>query len=768
MRLMLVGALIVSFITCGAQAPISIIPLPVNLQKATGYFSLDSQTAIQIASVDRISLETIHFFAASIQKITGKQLPINKKSKKQIRFTIEKTEGIGNEGYLLSVTPDHILVKANTSAGWFYAIQSILQTMSSIRTNHLAQIPCMEIIDYPRFPWRGLMLDVSRHFFSPELVKEFIDLLAAYKMNVFHWHLVDGAGWRIEIKKYPRLTQLAAWRVNEGKPWNWGEIQFNSDPEKANYGGYYTQMQIKDIVSYAQTRHITIVPEIEMPGHSEIAMAAYPELSCNPKDHFGKPGNFFAKDVASNYCAGNDSAFIFLQNVLTEVMGLFPSTYIHVGGDEVDKSDWRKCPKCQARIKTEGLKNENELQSYFIRRIEKFLVSKKRKLIGWDEILEGGLAPEATVMSWRGETGGIAAAKMNHDVIMTPESPCYFDHYQGDPLTEPPAIGGFNTLQKVYNYEPVPAVLSNEEGKHVLGSQANLWTEYIPSYEQAEYMVLPRLPALAEVLWTPKTQRNWKSFTSRLQPHLFAFEQKGMHYSKGNFKVDIKPETKDGKLFVSLETENPDATIFYTTDGGTPTTGSERYTAPISINSSLTLKTVMALDNVVVSTRYAERMFSMNMATGRNVTYNTPYSRYYPASGPNALTDGIRGTSDIGSNWHGFNGRDMTATVDLENAVLASSIGLGCLQNWARWIFFPHSVMFEISEDGTSFKVAGSRLNSISMADRNVQTKEFAVSFPQQKVKAIRITAKNPGPCPAGHPGADQPSWIFADEIILK
>lgn len=752
-----------------AQQAVHIIPQPLSLEMKEGSFIIDNKTAVKIPKNDKATAYVVHFFTEYVKRVTGFSLKTNQAKGKAIAFSIEKIKEIGDEGYLISVNPNGISVKANTSKGLFYGVQSLLQTLPFIRTNDLVQIPSMEIKDYPRFGWRGMMLDVSRHFFAPELVKEFIDLLATYKMNVFHWHLVDGAGWRLEIKKYPKLTEQAAWRVDGwGKSWNWAEIEFNADRSKSTYGGYYTQEQAKDIVAYAKARNITVVPEIEMPGHSEAAMAAYPELSCNPKYHFGQTGNFFASKVESNYCAGNDQAFAFLEDVLTEVMAIFPSKYIHVGGDEVDKKSWKNCAKCQARMKTEHLKDEKELQSYFIRRMEKFIVSKGRKMIGWDEILEGGLAPEATVMSWQGEAGGIEAAKMGHDVIMTPGYPCYFDHYQGDPETEPLAIGGFNTLKKVYNYEPIPTELTAEEAKRVLGSQANLWTEYIPSYEQVEYMILPRMPALAEVLWSVKEQRDWQNFTERLQPHLVGFEQKGLHYSKGNFKVDIKPIVANNKLSIALETENSDAIMYYTTDGTVPSIGSTKYEKPFVVTTSMTVKAIMALHNKVMNAKPAEQSFTFNKATGKTVKYDTANSRYYPANGANTLTDGFRGAKDIGKQWHAFNGSDMVATIDFGTAVTGSSISLGCIQNWGQWVFFPQWVKFEVSEDGINFKEVKTITNSIPTAGRDTQIKDFTAKFAEQKVKALRITAKNLGQCPAGHPGENQSSWLFVDEIMVE
>ena len=751
-----------------AQQTVHIIPQPLSLVMNEGSFVIDNTTAVKFPKNDKETVKVVHFFTEYVKRVTGFELTGSKTKGKKISFSIEKINEIGSEGYLISVNPNEITVKANTSKGLFYGVQSLLQTLPFVRTNDLVQIPSMEIKDYPRFQWRGLMLDVSRHFFAPELVKEFIDLLAAYKMNVFHWHLVDGAGWRLEIKKYPKLTQQAAWRVDDwGKSWNWAEVEFNADRNKSTYGGYYTQEQAKEIVAYAKARNITVVPEIEMPGHSEAAMAAYPELSCNPKNHFGQTGNFFASKVESNYCAGNEQAFAFLEDVLTEVLAIFPSKYIHVGGDEVDKKSWKNCVKCQGRMKTEQLKDEKELQSYFIRRMEKFLVSKNRKMIGWDEILEGGLAPEATVMSWQGEAGGIEAAKMGHDVIMTPGSPCYFDHYQGDPETEPLAIGGFNTLKKVYKYEPIPAELNAEQAKRVLGSQANLWTEYIPTVEQAEYMILPRMPALAEVLWSSKEQRNWENFNQRLQPHLEGFEQKGLHYSKGNYKVDIKPIVANNILSIALETENTDGIIYYTIDGSLPSIGSIKYEKPFQVTASMTIKAVMTLNNKVMNTKPEEQSFTFNKATGKTVKYDAINSRYYPANGANTLTDGFRGTKDIGKQWHAFNGNDMVATIDLGTAVSVGSVTLGCIQNWGQWVFFPQWVKFEVSVDGLNFKELKTVTNTIPVDARATQLKDFTANFAEQKVKVVRVTAKTIGQCPQGHPGEKQAAWLFVDEIMV-
>lgn len=506
-----------------------------------------------------------------------------------------------------------------------------------------------------------------------------------------------------------------------------------------------------------------------MPGHSEAALAAYPQYSCiPPAASFNEPGSFYGRTAHANYCPGNDSAFIVLQNILKEVMDLFPSKYIHVGGDEVDKTTWEHCERCQRRMRSEGLKNEEELQSYFIRRIEKFLLAKGRKLIGWDEILEGGLAPEATVMSWRGESGGIKAAQMNHDVVMSPGSPLYFDHYQGDPETEPLAFGGFNTLKRVYNYEPIPVELKAGEAKHILGAQANLWTEQIQTYDHVEYMILPRMLALAEVVWSPKASRNWQNFNQRLQPQLLGFDQKGIRYSKGNFKVDILPEIHNGKLKVRMETENEAGVIYYTTDGTDPGTGSQRYEQPVAIDRSMTLKAGLAINNSMVKLRPAQQVFTFNKATGKTVQYATPYSKYYPANGPATLTDGLRGTKDAGKQWHAFNGSDLVATIDFEKPVEAGSVTLGCLQSYGQWIFFPQWVKYEVSADGTHYTELAIVKNTIPATDRAAQTKDFTARFDVRSFRYLRITAKNLGQCPKGHPGEGQPAWLFCDEIIVE
>jgi hexosaminidase len=747
-----------------AQKTVSIIPQPVSLQINDGSFVIDENTNIEFNKKQKELFSVAGFFASSVKEISGKNLSMNKKRPKNIRLLIEFNPTVGDEGYLLEVTPTSINLKANTKVGILYGLQSLMQTLPAIRTNARLEVPCMTVTDYPRFKWRGMHLDVSRHFFGPEIIKEYIDLMATYKMNVFHWHLVDDQGWRIEIKKYPELTETGAWRVDHTNT-VWSSRPQAKVGENPSYGGYYTQEQIKEIINYAADRNVTIVPEIEMPGHVASAVSSYPEFSCTQKPQLPLTGGNYT-NMASNYCAGNDSVFTFLENVLTEVINLFPSQYIHIGGDEVDKGSWKICPHCQARMKTEGLKDENELQSYFIKRIEKFIVSKQRKMIGWDEILEGGLAPEAAVMSWRGEAGGIEAARMKHEVVMTPGSPCYFDHYQAGPEGEPLAIGGFNTLKKVYDYEPVPRELSEIDAKYVLGAQGNVWTEYITTPEYLEYMVLPRMPALAEVLWTTKEKKDWDGFNVRLQSHFRSYEQKGLHFCPGNFTVNINPGSQNGKLTVALSSEIVNSKIYYTTDGTEPTLQSKPYTEPIEITSTLMLKASTVVNGRIMGTKAAMQNFVTHKAIGRPVSYTNPVSQYYQADGPNSLTDGVRGTDAVGKYWHGFSAKDLIATVDLGEEKNIQHLALGCLQHYNDWIFLPQSVRFETSVDGISFTEVATVSNPIEINRKNALF-DFVADFSSRRVRFVKVTAKN-NLCPPGHNGAGKPGWLFADEIVAE
>ncbi|WP_154647865.1 beta-N-acetylhexosaminidase [Pedobacter arcticus] len=526
-----------------AKAQTNIIPKPANIALGNGSFIINKQTSFSYPKKNE-SLKTLaDYFSNHIQKISGMSLASNQKSAQKIEFKLVDIAALGREGYRLNVSKDLILLEANAKEGLFYGVQSLMQCLPAIRTNEALKVPFMEVTDYPRFSWRGMMLDVSRHFFSVETIKETIDLLASYKMNVFHWHLVDNEGWRLEIKKYPKLTSVGAWRDEVyGSRWYSKDSTLNFN-DTYKYGGYYTQEQAKDVVAYAKARNITVIPEIEMPGHSGAALAAYPQFSCTgiPQavPNSSVVGGFKGhRGINFEYCAGNDSTFLFLQDVMKEVMQIFPSEYIHVGGDEVEKFRWEECPKCQARMKAEHLKDTPDLQSYFIKRMENFLIANHKKLLGWDEILEGGLAPSATVMSWRGEKGGIEAAKQGHDVVMSPSNPLYFNRYQADPKTEPFAAGfSVNSLDKVYGYDPYSKALTAEQHKFIKGGQFAIWTENIATPEYLEYMLLPRLPAIAEALWTPVSEKNYDDFVKRLnQWHFNSWAERGISFYQGLYK----------------------------------------------------------------------------------------------------------------------------------------------------------------------------------------------------------------------------------------
>ncbi len=500
---------------------VDIIPRPLKMELKSRTFSLTPETVILVS---KDTLFVGEYLAQRLISATGFDLDIqNIESSGQsdncivLQIDLDKKE-LGEEGYELSVNSDQVIIIAPKLVGVFYACQTLLQLLPpAIESKEHVQgvawtIPQIEIEDKPRFTWRGMHLDVGRHFMPKEFVKKYIDVIARYKMNMFHWHLTEDQGWRIEIKKYPKLTEIGAWRLVNGE----------------YYGGYYTQSDIREVVEYAHNRFVTIVPEIEMPGHAVAALAAYPELSCTGGPFTVETTWGIFDDV---YCAGNENTFEFLENVLSEVIEMFPGSYIHIGGDECPKKRWKTCPKCQTRMTREGLKNEHELQSYFIKRIGKFLLSKNRHLIGWDEILEGGLAPEATVMVWRNISGGIEATRLGHDVVMSPESHCYFDFYQSlNRKKEPKAIGGDLPLKKVYAFEPIPPALTAEQAKHILGAQGNVWTEYIKTPEHVEYMILPRMCALAEVVWSDKHLRNLEDFLTHLSSHYARFDALGVNY----------------------------------------------------------------------------------------------------------------------------------------------------------------------------------------------------------------------------------------------
>jgi hexosaminidase len=564
-----------------AQSPgtnLGIIPAPVSVKKIPGEFVLSQETILFADSTDNKAVQFLVSYLQNKYALRNQLKPnTGNNGNNTIILTAAGTDNLPAEGYRLNITPQQITI-AGKGSGLFYGIQTLIQLLP-LEHGATVKLPCVQIEDYPRFGYRGMHLDVCRHFFGVEFVKKYIDLLAAYKLNNFHWHLTDDQGWRIEIKKYPRLTQIGSQRAQTllGRYTDRNQ-QFDGIP----HGGYYTQDEIRDVVKYASDRYINIVPEIEMPGHSLAAIAAYPELSCDPSKTY-KVGEKWG--VIYDVFCPTEYTFGFLQDVLTEVMDLFPGRYIHIGGDEVPKEAWKKSDFCQKLIKRLKLKDEHGLQSYFIQRMEKFVNSKGRSIIGWDEILEGGLAPNATVMSWRGEAGGIAAAKQGHDVIMTPGSGgLYFDHQQGIVSREPLSIGGNSTYQKVYSYNPIPAALNADQQKYVLGVQANLWTEYIATEEKVEYMLLPRLFALSETAWTPLANKNIADFEVRLPRHLAWLDKNGFNYRLPKAIGAIDTISIGTQLNVDLKPPVDGAKIYYTIDGFKPGETTLLYEHPFTLN----------------------------------------------------------------------------------------------------------------------------------------------------------------------------------------
>lgn len=569
---------------------LAIIPNPLEIKCQNGIFKLNNKTSIQFDSTQKELKPLAEMLIQGIRQRTGIQIKTSTIDKKKATNSVTlqlTTDTLGKEGYRLSVGTEGIVVRASQLNGLFYAIQTIYQLLPidrlSVADVTVINIPAVEITDKPRFGWRGLMLDVGRYYYSVDYIKKFIDYLAMHKMNIFHWHLVEDFGWRIEIKKYPKLTEVGAWRRNTN--FQRGSFFIDSNP----HGGYYTQDEIRDVVAYAQARYVTVVPEIELPGHVLSALIAYPELSCT-----GGPFKFpeewaIQKDI---YCAGKEEVFTFLKEVLSEVCELFPSEIIHIGGDEALKDRWSACMYCQQRIKDEGLKDEYELQSYFIKRIERFLNSKGKQVIGWDEILQGGLAPNAAVMSWQGDEGGIAAARLHHPVVMCPTTHMYLDHFQGEPYLEPNAIGGHTPLRKVYAYEPIPEVLNATESRFILGVQGNIWGEFIHSPDKCDYMTYPRGAVVAEVGWSSKENRNWDDFVRRMETQYVRYQQIGINYAKSAYQVyfEVDDHVQEKKAVVILKTDSYQPEIHYTLDGTEPLSVSPRYETPFDVKKYTTIR----------------------------------------------------------------------------------------------------------------------------------------------------------------------------------
>lgn len=653
--------LILAFSACSRveKTPEVIIPEPLSIEAYSGYFNLNQTIKVYTNLEGEDKKIILSFLDSSSLNIETTD------NENEANFKLLASEQFQDEAYNLNVGSSEIVIKANGGEGVFYGLQSLFQLINSSAEN---QLSCVVIEDMPRFKYRGFMLDVSRHFASVDFIKKQLDIMAYYKLNRFHWHITDGAGWRIEIKKYPELTEKAAWRpIKDYRTWGENGKPFCTKDHPTAYGGYYTQDEIKDVVQYAKERFITVIPEIEMPAHSEEVLAVYPHLSCSGKSH-----------VNSEFCIGNEATFEFLTDVLSEVIELFPSKHIHIGGDEAGKEAWRKCPKCQKRKKDNNLKNEDELQSYLIHRIEEFLNQKGKILLGWDEILEGGLAPNAVVMSWRGESGGIKAVESGHEVIMTPGGYCYIDSYQDAPMTQPEAMSGYLPLNKVYSYNPIPDALKGDSSL-ILGVQANLWREWISTDEHTERMMYPRLLALAEVAWTYPNKKDLESFRRRVIPAVEYLKSKGVNaYDIANEIGDREESFEDIK----------------------------------------------------------------HLALNKAVAYKNMYHKSYASTGELALTDGKRGSwSYADGRWQAVLGKDFDVTIDLAEVKTVKNITATFLQEYHAWIWLPKEVNIYISTDNENFKLLKTITHDLSPDQTGYYLRDFGW-IGEEQARYVRYEAK--------------------------
>ncbi|MEO8151230.1 MAG: family 20 glycosylhydrolase [Bacteroidia bacterium] len=744
-----------------------IVPQPASLTPLKGKFHLLENGKIVFDGRIKDYKFAPPYLLSVLNPATGYKYTFDKMQqgdspgKNDISFVYDKTI-TNREAYNLEVKDDRVIVKCSGGAGAFYAIQTLLQLMDdSIYyqkkiLGKIWTIPCVTIQDAPRFGYRGMHLDCARHLFPVSFVKKYIDMMAMHKMNTFHWHLTDDQGWRIEIKKYPKLTTVGAFRK--------GTFQYTSHDlppvfDKTPYGGFYTQADIKAIVKYAQERYVTIIPEIEMPGHALAALASYPEYAC--KDTVIEVGtNWGVYDEA--FCP-TEKTFTFLQDILNEVTLLFPGKYVHIGGDEVLKSRWKESTACQDLMKREKLKDENELQSYFIKRIEKYLVTKQKQIIGWDEILDGGLSPNATVMSWRGEEGGVAAAKQNHDAIMTPGNFCYFDHYQSLSPSEPFAGCCYVPVSQVYSYDPIPKGLNETEAAHILGAQGNVWTEYMNNSNYVEYMIMPRQCALAEALWTPKEKMNYADFSSRMVRHFNRFNILKINYAKHMMDVSAKINSTAGKVSVELSSVIPDAKIYYTSDGSAVTPGSTTYTEAVTISKSGVFKAANFKDGSKIGNDYVQQ-FNMHKAAGVDIKLtNQPSSTYNPG-GAYFLLNGVEGSSNYGDGqWLGFSGVNFDAVIDLGSDVDVSGIKINYIVKNDSWIYAPVKITYSVSTDGVNYKEV---YNGVPDASNGL--KNAAAKFATEKARYIKVLAENTMIIAGGNAGAGNPAWLFVDEVVVE
>jgi|WetSurMetagenome_2_1015567.scaffolds.fasta_scaffold01472_8 hexosaminidase len=740
---LLIAMLVITNLSLGQQMDnaLSLIPQPKQFELLSGEFQLSENTLIKNESGN-----LSEYFISTVKLLTGLEINTKEKSvsENKIILRVNNNLDLHKESYSLTVTEKEIVITGTSEEGLFRGIQTFFQLIPPIakekKNNRLIKIQCCKIKDQPEFVWRGLNLDCGRHFMSKDFIKRYIDILAYYKFNVLHWHLTEDQGWRVEIKKYPKLTEVGAWR---------------KEADGTIYGGSYSQEDIREIIAYAESRFITVVPEIEMPGHSLASLTSYPENSCT-----GGPfevGNIWGvmKDV---YCAGNDSTFTFLQNILDEVISLFPGKYIHIGGDEVPKDRWSDCSRCQQRIITEGLRDEEELQSYFIKKISSYLNSKGKTVIGWDEILQGGLAPGTIVQSWQGFEGAIESAKQDHYTICSPAGFTYLNSSSED-----------LDLRIAYSFDPVPKELSGDEKKYVLGSEANLWTEHAPQ-ETVDSKLFPRILALTEIFWTYPKNKNYDEFYSRIQKSYKDLAALGINFgSEGKAILFTTNYNESDKSFVlNLESGQNNIELRYTTDKSMPDHKSELNIKPLTISESKTV-TISAFLNSQQVGNTKTLSFNFHKALNAYITVKNMYHERYRANGEKSLIDGIRGTDNFkDGNWQGFEGVDFEATIDLGTEQTINKVIPRFYLNSNSWIFLPEEVDISISTDGKNYSESKTILNDIPQKNSEIILKDFTANFLNTKARLIKVVGKNIKVCPDWHPGAGGKAWLFIDEIVVE
>lgn len=772
----LMGVLCILFSTCfyacsekrTLNSDYEIIPKPLDVNcKGDASFLLKDGVAVIYPENNQKMQDNAEFLVDYVEKQTGVKLtshagmPVDG----AICLTLDLSDD-NAEAYKLIVNDKRVCISGASEAGVFYGIQTLRKSLPVAQDINV-NLSAVEIYDKPRFAYRGAMLDVARHFYTVDEVKTFIDMLALHNINRFHWHLTDDQGWRIEIKKYPKLMSVASER-KETVVGRWYSGIYDGKP----YGGYYTQDELRDVIDYAAKRHITIIPEVDLPGHMQAALTAYPELGCTGGPYEVRTIWGVSQDVL---CVGNDFTLQFVKDVLSEVADIFPSEYIHIGGDECPKVRWEKCPKCQERIKSLGLKSdakhtkEQRLQSYMIQEAAKYLKEKGKRIIGWTEILEGGLVPDATLMSWIGESGGIEAAHQHHDVIMTPNTYLYFDYYQSKKVEdEPLAIGGYLPIEKTYNYEPMPKELTEEEQQYIKGVQANLWTEYIPVFSQVQYMLLPRLGAAAEVQWTDPSKKDYKDFLRRV-PHLVAvYDCYGWNYATHVYdvNVDMKADTVNHVLNVQLSTMADDP-IYYTLDGQDPTEKSLKYTKPFTIDQSVVLKTMAVHPDR--TSKISVDTIRFNKATLKPVVLLQPNESRFSPDGPVVLVDGRNGNHsfDTGA-WLAVADNDLEAVINMQAETILSSASVHVYVRKDAWLFDARGFSVSVSSDNRNYKeVASQEYKQMQESDSDGII-EHELLFDPCKATYVKIKVISEKSMPDWHWDAGKAPFLLVDEIILN